>query len=101
MPPGVRLEKTGHQSFSDRGIPRRGGERVQPEEPSARVRGPLLGDVFRTRRLAASRPEALVAEAKAAFKGDKISGAHPAGGEEGEAPEAGEWPPPLAPTSEW
>ena len=101
MPPGVRLEKTGHQSFSGRGIPRRGGERVQPEEPTARVRGPLRGDEFPHRRLAASRPEALVAKAKAAFKGDKIRGAHPAGGEEGEATEAGEWPPPIAPTSEW
>ena len=51
VPPGVRLEKTGHQLFFGRGSLRRGGERAKTEEPATRVREARLVDGPPRRRL--------------------------------------------------
>ena len=94
MPPGVRLEKTGHHSFFGRGSLRRGGERAKTEEPAARVREARLVDGPPRRRL-----EELEARGRAKTKGGKIRGGHPAEGIELEEAEAEERPS-LAPTAE-
>ena len=85
MPPGVRLEKTGHHSFFGRRSLRRGGERAKTEEPAARVREARLVDGPPRRRL-----EELEARARAGAKGDRTKGSHPAVGEEGGEAEAEE-----------